>query len=258
LLAVVHQHDEDKMAPPATKYSNRTIPRISLRDFDRRVDEITQELVAAAETDGFFVVVDHGIPWSDVERQFEAAESFFELPDGVKWRVPFSHRNTGWEKNGQVRPSTGQIDRKESYQMQFGEAMDGMWLPEDVLPGFRAQSLSFMHAVQRVSEKLMVCFARGLGFADDYFIKAHDVSRPNTQTVLRALHYFALDPAVPVPDGYYRAGEHADWDFLTLLFQRPGQSGLEICPGREVFTEFGRGDVWTKVEPVAGDIVCNM
>jgi len=43
-----------------------------------------------------------------------------------------------------------------------------------------------------------------------------------------------------------------------LLFQRPGQSGLEICPGREVFTEFGRGDVWTKVEPVAGEIVCNI
>lgn len=142
--------------------------------------------------------------------------------------------------------------------MQFGAAMEGLWPRDDVLPGFREQCLSFMWRVQRLSERLMVCLARGLGFPDDYFVRQHDATRPNVQTVLRALHYFALDPDVPVPEGYFRAGEHADWDFLTLLFQRPGQSGLEICPGREVFTEYGRGDVWTKVEPVAGEIVCNM
>ena len=142
--------------------------------------------------------------------------------------------------------------------MQFGASMADMWLPEAVLPGFKAQSLDFMHQVRAVSGKVMVCFARGLGFADDYFVKAHDVSRPNAQTVLRALHYFALDPSVPTPEGYFRAGAHADWSFLTLLFQRPGQSGLEICPGRDAFTEFGLGDEWTKVEPAAGEIVCNM
>ena len=142
--------------------------------------------------------------------------------------------------------------------MQFGDNMDGLWLPDAVLPGFRTQSLSFMREVQALSERLMVCLARGLGFPDDYFVRAHDASRANLQTVLRLLHYFAVDPTVPTPEGYFRAGEHADWDFLTLLFQRPGQSGLEICPGREIFTEYGIGDEWTKVEPVAGEIVCNM
>lgn len=241
-----------------TKYSDRSIPKISLHDFESRIDEITAQLVAAAETDGFFAIVNHGIPVEEVEAQFDAAERFFSLPDDVKATVPFSHKNTGWEKKAQIRPSTGVADQKESYQMQFGELMDGMWLPEDAIPGFKDQSLAFMAKVQKVSEKLMVCFARGLGFPDDYFIKVHDISRPNIQTVLRALHYFAVDPTVPTPDGYCRAGAHADWDFLTLLFQRPGQSGLEICPGREAFTAFGLGDTWTKVEPAAGEIVCNI
>ncbi|KAH9904862.1 hypothetical protein F4778DRAFT_48700 [Xylariomycetidae sp. FL2044] len=241
-----------------TKYSTRTIPKISLHDFESRIDAITAELVAAAETDGFFALVDHGISEAEVEAQFRQAERFFALPDEVKATVPFSHRNSGWEKARQIRPSTGKADQKESYQMQFGRMMDGMWLPEDTLPGFKEHSLAFMRKVQRLSEKLMVCFARGLGFADDYFVKFHDITKPNIQTVLRALHYFAVDPSVPTPDGYYRAGAHADWDFLTLLFQRPGQSGLEICPGREVFTEFGLGDSWTKVEPTAGEIVCNI
>jgi isopenicillin N synthase-like dioxygenase len=241
-----------------TKYSNRSIPKISMADFHNRIDTITAQLVAAAETDGFFVLVDHGITPSEIEAQFAASERFFSLPDSTKATVPFSRFNAGWEKNAQIRPSTGKPDKKESYQMQFGAYMDDLWLPEEVLPGFRAQSLAFMHRCHALSQRLMVCFARGLGFDDDYFVKAHDVSRPNVQSVLRALHYFGVDPSVPTPEGYYRAGEHADWDFLTLLFQRPGQSGLEICPGREVFTEYGRGDTWTKVQPVLGEIVCNM
>jgi isopenicillin N synthase-like dioxygenase len=241
-----------------TKYADRSIPKIDLKDFDQRMEEITAQLVLAAETDGFFVLVNHGIPTTDVETQFQAAETFFSLPDEVKAMVPFSHKSAGWEKSSQIRPSTGQPDQKESYQMQFGSNMEGLWLPEDVLPGFKAQSLGFMWRIQRLSEKLMVCFARGLGFPDDHFVKAHDVTRPESQTVLRALHYFAVDPTVPTPEGYYRAGAHADWDLLTLLFQRPGQSGLEICPGREVFTEFGLGDEWTRVDPVEDEIVCNM
>lgn len=243
---------------PAPRYADRTIPKISLHDYEARLDEITSQLVAAAETDGFFALINHGISVKDIETQFKAIERFFALPDEVKATVPFSHKNTGWEKKSQVRPSTGKPDQKESYQMQYGDNMKGMWLPEEVLPGFREQSLGFMHQVQTVSEKLMVCFARGLGLADDFFTKFHDVSKPNIQTALRALHYFALDPTIPVPDRHCRAGAHADWGLLTLLFQKPGQSGLEICPGRDVFTAFGAGDIWTKIEPVAGEVVCNM
>ncbi len=275
-------------------YVDRPVPRISLRDFDARMDTITAELVAAAENVGFFVLTDHAIPQAAIDAQFAAAERFFVLPDEVKAKTPFSTaRNAGWEKNSQVRPSTGCADRKESYQVQFSdEHMAGRWVSEHDLPGFRAQSLAFMHACHGLSQKLMVCLARGLGFGavdshgpatngarngashgntngssssgetitagEDVFVRAHDITRPNIQSVLRALHYFALDPTVPTPPGYYRAGAHADWSFLTLLFQRPGQSGLEICPGREAVTDFGKGDAWTKIEPVAGDIVCNM
>jgi isopenicillin N synthase-like dioxygenase len=244
------------MAP--TKYTNRTIPKISLLDFDTRISEITAQLIQAAETDGFFGLVDHGISSKEIEHMFENSSRFFSLPDSTKSTVPFSHLNAGWEKNAQVRPSTGMPDRKESYQMQFGSNMAGCWLPESTLPGFKDAALEFMKKAQSVSEKLMLCFARGLGFEDEYFIKAHDVSRAESQTVLRLLHYFEVDSTVPVPEGYYRAGAHVDWDFVTLLFQRPGQSGLEICPGREASTSFGIGDSWTRVEPKEGEIVCNI
>lgn len=249
----------------ATRYVARPIPAISLANFNSRIDEITRELVSASENVGFFTITDHGISNEQIESMFALAESFFSLPDSVKATVPWNPNNVGWEKKSQVRPSTGQPDQKESYQLQFGENMDGLWLDDQYLAGFRETCLAFMHQVQEVSELLMRCFARGLGFPDDFFIKAHDISRPNAQTTCRLLHYFALPPPSESPAGagaegqpYHRAGAHADWDFLTLLFQKEGQTGLEICPGRESVTEFGIGDEWTKIEPRTGEIVCNI
>jgi isopenicillin N synthase-like dioxygenase len=112
------------MAP--TKYIDRPIPTISLRDFDSRIDDITAELVDAAENVGFFTIVDHGISREAVDQIFDQSARFFGQPDDIKARVPFSpQHNAGWEKNAQIRPSTGAVDRKESYQMQFGAGMDG-------------------------------------------------------------------------------------------------------------------------------------
>lgn len=135
--------------------------------------------------------------------------------------------------------------------------MESLWIPENTLPGFKGETLAFMHRLQHISERLMKCLSRGLGFPDDYFAQYHDVSRSNSQTVLRLLHYYAT-PETDDGTIHHRAGAHADWGFLTLLFQREGQSGLEICPGREVVTEFGHGDSWTKVEFEPDSIICNI
>lgn len=63
------------MAP--TKYIDRPVPTISLRDFDSRVDEITKELVDAAENHGFFCIVDHGISRGSIDRIFDQSSRFF-------------------------------------------------------------------------------------------------------------------------------------------------------------------------------------
>ncbi|KAJ5895011.1 hypothetical protein N7495_006702 [Penicillium taxi] len=240
-----------------TRYVDRPIPQISLADFENRIEELTAELIDAAENVGFFTLVNHGITKEDVDAIFATSKSFFDLPDEAKATVPWNANNVGWEKNSQIRPSTGKPDSKESYQMQFGENMKDLWVSEKHLPGFQTTSLEFMKRVQSISECLMRCFARGLGFPEDFFVQCHDVSRPDSQTTMRLLHYFAL-PEEADGNVYHRAGAHADWDFLTLLFQKEGQSGLEICPGRESVTEFGIGDQWTKVEAKTGEIVCNI
>ncbi|PSS05225.1 hypothetical protein BD289DRAFT_358327 [Coniella lustricola] len=263
----------------STKYADRPIPKISLHDFDSRIDTITSEICTAAENVGFFSVINHGIPPAEIRAMFGTAQSFFALPDNIKATVPWNSQNVGWEKNSQIRPSTGAADMKESYQLQFGENMltggkqsrpagkDGenkqttessdqsLWMNDHQLPGFRDDCLRFMHRVQDVSNQLMVCLARGLGFADDYFLKTHDPTDPTCQNVMRLLHYYAT-PDEPETDSnsstttrklHHRAGAHADWGLVTLLFQQQDQPGLEICPGREAVTEFALGDTWTRV-----------
>lgn len=198
------------------KYAERKIPQISLADFDNRIDEITAQLCDAAEQVGFFGLTDHGIPVEKIEDMFATSESFFSLPDDTKATVPWTPQNVGWEKKSQVRPSTGAADQKESYQLQFGENMEDLWIGDEHALGFKEQSLAFMREVQAISEKLMVCFARGLGFEDDHFLKYHDVSKPNSQSALRLLHYYAT-PQTNDGEVLHRAGAHADW--VCFLYQ---------------------------------------
>ena len=53
-------------------------------------------------------------------------------------------------------------------------------------------------------------------------------------------------------------GAHTDFDTLTMLFQRVGQGGLEVCPGREATSEFGSADAWYPVPPVEDAITVNI
>lgn len=88
---------------------------------------------------------------------------------------------------------------KESYQMQFGSNMVDKWLPDSALPGFKPSAQTFMHKAQSVSEKLMRCFARGLGFPDDYFIAAHDVRCVTRSPSLHPHLFLSLSPNTSSP-----------------------------------------------------------
>jgi isopenicillin N synthase-like dioxygenase len=229
----------------------REVRRIDLSDFEARRTPITEALWAAATDVGFFQLVNHGIDLAQVQGAFEMAQRFFALPDGVKAQYPLQRAlNSGWESKAQVRPSTGTHDQKESYQITLPH-MAPLWPTEDELPAFRAVMLAFEAQCWQVGMRVLSCFAEKLGFARDFFTRAHDPSRPTYQSTLRLLHYFPSDPSVP--SGLWRAGAHTDFDCLTLLFQRAGQGGLQLCPGKEM-----DGQEWTSIEPADDIITCNI
>lgn len=227
----------------------REIRRIDMSDFARRKTQITEELWSAATEIGFFQIYNHGISEQDVQSAFALSESFFALPTEVKAQWPLS-RNAGWESMSQIRPSTRTADQKESYQITRPR-MQGLWPSEQELPGFQNAALAFEAKCWQVGMQVLSCFADKLEFDSDFFTRAHDPSSPHYQSTLRMLHYFAQAPSTA--KGMWRAGAHTDYDCLTLLFQRPGQGGLQVLPGKEM-----EGRAWTPVEPAEGVITCNI
>lgn len=143
-----------------------SVPTISLHDFEARRPTIIDELMEASTQVGFLCVSlvavehlkhllkhhstlsNHGISAIDVQSAFDTSAAFFALEDGIKSKTPLNGKNAGWEKNTQVRPSTGTADQKESMQLQFAR-MDGLWPSEGDLPEFRVKAESFMNQVQQ-------------------------------------------------------------------------------------------------------------
>jgi isopenicillin N synthase-like dioxygenase len=246
-------HRESRMGAMGTESGEREIRRISLADFASRRDEIGEQLWAAATDIGFFQVVDHGIDLAEVQRAFDLATAFFDLPEDVKAHYPLKKGlNSGWESRSQVRPSTGTADQKESWQLTRPH-MDGLWPSNEEVEGFRATILGFEARCWRVAMDVLSCFATRLGFDVDFFARAHDPASPEYQSTVRLLHYHPYPAELVGQDGVWRAGAHTDFDCLTLLFQRAGQGGLQVLPGAEA-----AGQAWTPVPPSDDAITCNI
>lgn len=240
---------------------DREIRQIDVSDFDRRRDEIDDQLWAAATEIGFFQVTGHGIAQDDIDGAFALSAQFFALPPETKALRPLrTGTNSGWEFKTQNRPSTGTLDEKESYQVTRSrmDALD-LWPTDSELAGFRDHMLAFEAANHALAMRLLSSFARKLGFDDDFFAERHDPTSVDYQSTLRLLHYLPMR-SEDLRDDIWRAGAHTDYDCLTLLHQVPGQHGLQLCPGVEsdVAVE-GAGPLgWTSVDPTPGTITCNI
>lgn len=235
------------------------VPKISLRDFDNRREEIKQQLYDAATNVGFFILKDQEGPTKhDIEKAFEYSANYFSLEEEVKQKTPFVKlENCGYEFKAQVRPSTGTTDLKESLQLQYHKR-NSYWPGEDAVDQEWKQFMeTFMVQNQQLSMKVLSCLAESLGFKSDFFTSAHQIEKDNAQSTLRLLHYPDIT-GEEVPENVWRAGAHTDFDCLTLLYQRTGDHGLEVCPGRGAHTDFAIGDNWSPVEANTGEIVINI
>ncbi|KAJ5697087.1 hypothetical protein N7536_007499 [Penicillium majusculum] len=235
-----------------TRYVDRVIPCISMHDFEDRIDEITDQLIQAAENVRFFTLIGHGISKEHIDSMFAISKTFFDLPDDVKATVPWNPNNVGWEKNSQIRPSTGQPDSKESYQLQFGENMNDLWVKYDDLPGFRTASRFYESRPTSIGMfDAMLCAGPG--------VPGEILHRMSWHFTTELANHYASTPLLCIARSFRRQGVSSRRGTCRLglsdfTFPKGRSGGLEICPGREVVTEFGIGDGWTKLKARTGEI----
>ena len=233
-----------------------TIPTFSIADFLAADDPVpaAQALCRACHDIGFLYVVDHGVPADFVEHYFGLLEQFFALPDAVKAGIDKrrSPHFRGWEAVG-AELTNNRVDHREQLDLctehpPYGpEAeppylrLDGPnpWLPDEVLPGFRAAVEQFFAETGRVAWTLMEAMSLGLGL-DRHHLRNLFGERPFS--LVKLIHY------PTTPPGEAGVNAHHDAGFLTLLWQH-GVSGLQV--------ENQDGD-WIDVPVDDGAIVVNL
>ena len=119
--------------------------------------------------------------------------------------------------------------------------LDGpnQWLPEEVLPGFRAIVEDVLDRLAWIADELMGALAVGLGLPEDAFRVAFGE---------RPLSLAKLISYPPTPDGEAGVNSHHDAGFLTVLLQH-GVGGLEAL---------NQDGEWIPVPPTRGALVINL
>ncbi|GFF47634.1 UPF0676 protein C1494.01 [Aspergillus udagawae] len=197
---------------------------------------VGKAMLDAAAKYGFLYVDSKGTDFAaeDVNRAFELSKAFFASPAEEKATCHITPNNRGWsgmhiETLDPEHQRTG--DFKEA--MNFGEFKDGKAqqpLPPSLAP-HEAEIGQFASLCSKTCNRILKLLALGLQIPNDFFTSRHDPQNGPTGCILRYLYYPSIfSPATSSyqHDVDVRAGAHSDYGSITLLFQRPGQPGLEI------------------------------
>lgn len=256
--------------PESTPASSSPIPIVDFAKWNASTSQperlaVAQELISACQSVGFVYIINHGLAQDLLDKAFSTSKALFDLPEEKKMLAPHPdgpdvHRgysHPGLEKVSQYMDGDESIgeslravtDMKESYEIGSEEnpLQPNVWLPEDVLPGFRSFTTEFYWACNKVAQEILRAMALGIGLEDpEYLIKFH--SGHNNQ--LRLLHY----PPVPAQDmeegRVARISAHSDWGSITMLFQ-------DDCGGLEVEDPREKGK-FVPATPVKGACVMNV
>ncbi|TGZ78524.1 Clavaminate synthase-like protein [Ascodesmis nigricans] len=228
------------------------IPILKLDD----TPECTNAILAAARDLGFLYISleNSGISPSEVDQLFAISKQFFkETPTADKAACSISADNKGWSaEHSEVLDPEAQKRGDFKQAFNLGEFSLSGHAQQPLPPLLQSQEPYLSHFTQlcqKLSQKLLSHFSTALGLDPTYFHASHTPETGPSGSILRLLFY----PAVPADFGSdpsdMRAGAHSDYGSLTLLFQRPGQPGLEILMPKSA------GGGWRKV-PVIENAVC--
>ncbi|KIY70352.1 putative isopenicillin N synthetase [Cylindrobasidium torrendii FP15055 ss-10] len=264
---VVRQLKSDTGAAKSVSFSE--VPVIDIAPFldGSNKQKVVEELKNAAMNVGFLYLKGHGLPEEVAKRAFEAAKTFFELPEDDKMSVYFkkSPEFRGWEPpkgrthakgdlkeayNWGYEPSADTTkpcttEENEAFMEAHPEAGRNVWpdkIPElrDALYGYYGETLAVGRSITRI-------FALALELPEDYFLQMFD--RPGV--LARALYYPPQD-AYDEADGETKGigiGAHSDIEMFTLLLQGPNVSCLQVL---------NQEGEWIKAPPIPGTLVMNI
>jgi len=214
------------------------------------------QLCHALEDIGFFVIVNHGVPGDLIDRTFDEARRFHDLPLEAKMRLRMNEHNNGYMAMNRYAVWTSEVntntkpDLNEAFFVKRERAPDDPLLRSgrrfagpnrwpDALPGFRDTVLAYTEAVDGLGRRLLPLCAIALELPAEYF----DDAFAESQFSFRLSHY----PPVSAAENQFGIAPHTDANFLTLLAQTD-------VPGLQVRMPSG---TWLDVPYLPGSFAVN-
>ncbi|KAM2019501.1 hypothetical protein ACFX1T_022286 [Malus domestica] len=186
-----------------------SIPVVDLDDTVGRHDDVVTRVRRAAETVGFFQVVNHGIPQRVLDEMLEAARGFHEQPREVKAEY-YSRELMRKVKFG---------SNFDLYQSRFANWRDSLFCvmgpepldPQELPVVCRDISMEYSNHVHKLGVTLFELLSEALGLKSDHLLS---LDCANGHLILT--HYY---PPCPEPELTMGTTKHSDPDFLTILLQ---------------------------------------
>jgi isopenicillin N synthase-like dioxygenase len=228
------------------------IPSLDLADFTAgdaaQKAQFVAQLGEAFNDIGFVAIKNHGLTDALRENLYGAVKGFFQQSNEVKAQYDFPELNgqRGYIGKGREKAKGFKVaDLKEFYhvgQPQPEGDMPANVFPTEV-PDFETYTLEVFKTFENTGRAILRAIAIYLDLDEAYF----EEKVRNGDSILRALHYFPLDPNT-VPDGAVRAAAHGDINLITLLM---GAS----ADGLEVLRRDGK---WIAITALPDQIVVNV
>ncbi|KAL3943022.1 MAG: hypothetical protein SGBAC_002881 [Bacillariaceae sp.] len=221
--------------------------------------ELVDRIAEACSTYGFFQVTSHGIDNDLIQAYQEQCELYFQLPHETKLQWKRHERNSRGFFDDELTKQ--RRDWKEA--LDFGVPGSRKWttadddtsnlcldgwnqLPsEDVLPNFRSVVTKYFDACAKLSDKIAVLMAKGIG--QDESTPVLRGLRERHSSYLRSNYYPTCNETAE--DGIKPLGvsPHKDAGFLTVLLQDIDCHSLQVW----------KGEQWITIEPVPGAFTIN-
>ncbi|KAG4952535.1 hypothetical protein AAZX31_16G174400 [Glycine max] len=214
-----------------------TIPIIDLDGLTGERSGVVAGVRRAAETVGFFQVVNHGIPVKVLEETMAAVHEFHELPQELKAEY-YSREQMKKVKYG---------SNFDLYQSKYANWRDTLFCvmgpdpldPQELPPICMDVAMEYSRQVKLLGRVLFGLLSEALGLDPDH-LEGMDCAKGHS--IL--FHYY---PSCPEPELTMGTTRHSDPDFLTILLQ-------DHIGGLQVLSHNG----WVDVPPVPGALVVNI
>jgi isopenicillin N synthase-like dioxygenase len=213
------------------------IPCLDLADFyegdTQKKQEFVADLGAAFHNIGFVAIRNHFLNAQMQERIYSSIQRFFALDDALKAKyedtdIAGQRGYTGKGKEHAKGRNTG--DLKEFFhvgQELPAEQLDAEGYPANIwpveVPEFKEATIAVFNALEKTGTYMLRAIATYLGLPESYF----DEKIKHGNSILRPIHYFAINDPTAVPDDAVRAAEHGDINLITLLMGASAD-GLQV------------------------------